>query len=203
MSAVTAPTITLPGTTSMFLRRFSVPEYHRMIDAGVFAKDDRFELLDGWIVSKMPHNPPHDLSVSLGLRQLSSRSPAPWFCRVQSAITLATSEPEPDIAVVHGPERRYTASHPTPPDIGMLLEVADSTLDDDRQEKGALYAQARISQYWIVNLRDRCVEVYSDPTGPSTAPAYRQRQVYGVADAAPLVVAGQSFGAIAVADLLP
>src|SRR5438552_1369653 len=114
MSAVMTANVPIPGTVSLFLRRFSVDEYHRMITAGVFAKNDQFELLDGWIVAKMPHHPPHDLAVSLSLRHLLARLPVYWFCRIQSAITLLTSEPEPDLAIVEGPGRRYAASHPTP-----------------------------------------------------------------------------------------
>ena len=203
MSAVISPRVSLPGTTSMFLRRFTVDEYHRMIDAGVFAKNDQFELLDGWIVAKMPHNPPHDLAVSLGLRQLTNSLPAPWFCRVQSAVTLATSEPEPDLAVVQGPERRFAASHPTPRDIALLVEVADSRLADDRREKGALYAQANIAEYWIVNLVDRRAEVYTDPSGPVVDPQYRQHRNFDVNESVPLTINGQLMAMIAVADLLP
>jgi Uma2 family endonuclease len=203
MSALITSKMRLPGTANLFLRRFSVDEYHRMIETGVFARADGFELLDGWIVSKMPHNPPHDLAVSLGLCQVGARLSTDWFCRVQSAITLATSEPEPDLAVVQGPERRYASRHPTPADIGVLIEMSDSSLADDRQEKGALYAQANIPQYWIVNLVDRHVEVYTDPTGPIHAPEYRQRRDYGPGDSVPLVVGGQTLASIPVAELLP
>lgn len=203
MSALISPKVSVPGTTSMFLRRFTVDEYHRMIDAGVFAKNDQFELLDGWIIAKMPHNPPHDLAVSLGLRQLTSWLPSPWFCRVQSAVTLATSEPEPDLAVVLGPERRFAASHLTPRDIALLIEVADSSLADDRREKGALYAQANIAEYWIVNLVDRRVEVYTNPTGPIVDPEYRQRRDFDATASVPLTINGQIVATIAVADLLP
>lgn len=203
MSSVISAQVSLPGTTSMFLRRFTLDEYHRMIGAGVFVKNDQFELLDGWIIAKMPHNPPHDLAVSLGLRQLTSCLPSPWFCRVQSAVTLTTSEPEPDLAVVLGPERRFAASHPTPSDIALLIEVADSSLADDRREKGALYAQANIAEYWIVNLVDRRVEVYTNPTGPVADPEYRQRRDFDANTSVPLTIHGQIVATIAAADLLP
>jgi Uma2 family endonuclease len=203
MSAINTSQVPFPGSTSLFLRRFSVDEYHRMIDTGVFAKDDRFELLDGWVIAKMPHNPPHDLSVSLGQKQLQTRLPAGWICRVQSAVTLPASEPEPDLAVVLGPERRYTACHPGPKEIDRLIEVSDSTLADDRSEKGAVYAQANIKEYWIINLVHQQVEVYTDPSGPVHDPAFRQRTVYGLHEAVPLIIDGQNLGAIPVTDLLP
>lgn len=74
--------------------------------------------------------------------------------RVQSAITLEDSEPEPDIAVVLGPEERYLEAHPTAPDIGLTVEVADTTLRLDGDFKDPLYARAKIPIYWIVNLVD-------------------------------------------------
>ncbi len=81
--------------------------------------------------------------------------------RMQSAITLSRSEPEPDAALVRGNARTYAKHHPKPPDIGLVIEVSDSTLDGDRIDKGRLYAEAGIVCYWIVNLVDRQIEIYS------------------------------------------
>ena len=93
--------------TPVPLRRFSVEEYHRLIDAGVFGADDRFELLEGWIVTKMVRNPPHDVPIALAQAALSPWLQAPWHLRIQSAITTAHSEPEPDLALMWGPPREY------------------------------------------------------------------------------------------------
>ena len=92
----------------------------------------------------MTHNPPHDLSVSLVNAELTARAPDGWVLRVQSAITTADSAPEPDVALVRGPLRRYARAHPGPRDIALLVEVADSTLVQDREEKARIYARARI-----------------------------------------------------------
>src|SRR5205823_2588074 len=105
--------------------------------------------------------------------------PPDWSLRIQSAITLSDSEPEPDLAVVRGDERRYAAHHPRPADVGLLIEVADSTLLGDRADKGRIYARAGIAIYWIVNLIDRQVEVYSAPSGSGDSSAYGQRTDYG------------------------
>src|SRR5207244_13321222 len=86
-----------------FMRRFTVDEYHRMIQNGVFADDDRFELLEGWIVAKMSKNPPHEVAVDKSHEAIRSCLPAGWRVRSQSAITTNDSEPEPDLAVVRGP----------------------------------------------------------------------------------------------------
>src|SRR4051812_40189587 len=89
------------------LRRFTVDEYHRMIRTGILTEDDPVELLEGWIVLKMPHNPPHDATVDQSREVLQAALPAGWRVRVQSAITLSDSEPEPDLVVVPGPAARY------------------------------------------------------------------------------------------------
>lgn len=85
----------------------------------------------------------------------------------------------------------------------MLVEVSLASLDRDRNDKGRIYARARITCYWIVNLVDRQVEVYSDPTGPDAAPRFRQQQDYRPGDAVPLVIDGAEVGRVAVNDLLP
>jgi Uma2 family endonuclease len=182
--------------------RLSVAQYHRMIELGILTENDRVELLDGWILPKMTHNPPHDATVSFAQAELQPRVPGEWLVRIQSAITLATSEPEPDVAVVRGPARRYVRSHPRPRDIAVLIEVADATLVYDRVAKGELYARARIPVYWIINLVDARIEVYADPRA-GKAPAYRRRQNYGPNEAVPLILAGQEIGSIPVRDLLP
>ena len=97
------------------VRRFTVDEYHRLIETGVLGEDDDVELLEGWIVPKMARTPTHDALISFIMnRSLSPRLPSGWFCRGQSAITTTESEPEPDIAVVRGSELDYLSRHPGP-----------------------------------------------------------------------------------------
>src|SRR5262249_30190275 len=129
--------------------------------------------------------------------------PPGWDLRVQSAITLKESEPEPDFAVVRGDESAYLARHPGPADIGLVIEVSDSTLDGDRADKGRIYARAGIASYWIVNLIDRQVEVYTAPSGPTANPAFGQRVDYRVGDSVALVLDGASVAQVAVQELLP
>jgi Uma2 family endonuclease len=184
-------------------RRLSVSEYQTLIHSGHFAHDENFELLEGWMVPKMSRNPPHDLSMTLVLRFLGKLLPANWFCRPQAAITTADSQPEPDVAVVLGPERRYGDHHPGPAEIAIVVEAADSTLADDRNVKGGIYARAGIEVYWIVNLVDRCVEVYTEPTGSGENARYRAHEVFSNGQSLPWRVGGGDCGTIAVADLLP
>lgn len=185
------------------VRRFTVEEYHRMIEAGVFAEDERFELLDGWIISQPAQTPPHATVIGLAHDALRGMLPAGWRVRVRSAITTADSEPEPDLAIVRGAARDYLGRHPGPQDIVLLIEVADSTLAKDRGLKGRLYARAGIPTYWIINLVDARVEIYTDPTGPDSTPGYRQLQTIGPGDFVPLVVEGRETGQFAAQELLP
>lgn len=184
-------------------RRFSVAEYHRLIASGVLTEDDNVELLNGYLVHKMSRNPPHDSALQLLLAALPPRLPGGWTLRLQSAVTLAASEPEPDGAVVRGGPRTYAGRHPGPADCGLVIEVADSTLAADRADKGLLYAEAGIPEYWIVNIVDSQVEVYTRPSGPGATPAYASRQDYPTGAAVPLVLGGQTVGTLPVADLLP
>jgi Uma2 family endonuclease len=184
------------------IRPFTVAEYHRMIALGIFTEDDPVELLEGWITPKMPRNPPHDGTLDRAEDALACRLPDGWRVRSQKAITLADSEPEPDIAVVPGPAARFLQQHPGPADLALLVEVSDTTLLHDRNDKGRIYARAGIGVYWIVNLVDVRIEVYSDPTGPCPAPAYRQRRDYGLTDAVPLSIGGHSVGPVLVAEIL-
>lgn len=182
------------------LRRFTVEEYHRAIEADVFGADARVELLEGWIVCKMTHNPLHDSTVDRVQENLRDRISRDWRVRVQSAITTSDSEPEPDITIARGPATRYAKRHPGAKDIALIVEVADSSIDRDRNEKGPLYARAGISVYWIVNLGESVIEVFSKP---GRARRYGQLQRYRIGEAVPLIIGGKSLPAIPVKELLP
>ncbi len=188
----------LPGQASY---RFTVEQYRRMAETGILTEEDRVELLEGWIIPKMTHLPPHDASISLTQTELYPRLPPDWILRIQSAINTDDSEPEPDIAVVRGPARRYARAHPKQKDIGMLVEVAESSLAEDRVRKGRLYARARIPIYWIINLIEGIIEVYTNPRG-GKEPRYTERRDYLPEDKIPLVLNGKEVARLAVRDLL-
>src|SRR5947209_14046669 len=110
MSAIIAPPI---GTTPPYpVCKWTVDAYHHLIQAGLLTEDDNVELLEGWIVPKMPHNPPHDGTIQSTGEAVDRRLPAGWKVRVQSAVTTGDSEPEPDLAVVRGDARTYFHRHP-------------------------------------------------------------------------------------------
>lgn len=184
-------------------RRLTVDEYHQMIRAGVLVDGEPVELLEGWMIKKMAHGVRHDSVMDALEAVLPGLLPADWFVRCQRAVTLPDSEPEPDYAVVRGPRTRYRERHPGPGDIGLVIEVADSSLPLDRQAKGRIYARAAIPVYWIVNLPERRVEVYTAPSGPAAAePAYACRQDYVPGSAVPVELDGTLVGSLPVADFL-
>jgi Uma2 family endonuclease len=184
-------------------RRFSVSEYHRLIELGILTEDDNLELLEGYLVHKMTRNPPHDAALQRGNRTWIRLLPPSWDVRVQSAITLADSEPEPDFAIVRGDVQSYSSRHPSPADIALVVEVADATLPGDRDDKGRIYARAGIPRYWIVNVNDQQVEEYSSPSGPGPDPKYAQRVDYQAGDTISLSLGGMAVVQVAVRDLLP
>ncbi|VTT97391.1 Uncharacterized protein OS=Chroococcidiopsis thermalis PCC 7203 GN=Chro_3539 PE=4 SV=1: Uma2 [Gemmataceae bacterium] len=125
-------------------RRFTVDEYHRMIQQGILAHGEPVEPLEGWVVRKTSHGTPHDSAIGTLEGLLLGLLPAGWFQRSQRAVTLADSEPEPDLAVVRGPRGRYRDAHPGPANIAILIEVSDSSLRTDRVGMTRVYAGAGV-----------------------------------------------------------
>ncbi len=197
------PSVTRNELPLLPMRKFTVDEYHKMAQAGVFKSGDPFELLEGWIVTKMTRNPPHDATIQIVNRLLRQHLPPGWDIRIQSAVTTADSEPEPDLAAVQGSERTYLHRHPGPADVALLVEVADSSLAQDREEKGRIYARAAIGIYWIVNLVDEQIEVYTSPSGAAPLPSYHQRRDYPPGESLPFVLQGREIASIPVRELLP
>lgn len=178
-------------------------QYHAAIAAGVFTDGDPIELLEGLLVEKMSKNPPHVIALAKLLRHIAAMVPAGWSLRSQDPITLDDGEPEPDLAVIRGAAEDYPEAHPTPRDVALLVEVSDTTLDRDRGIKLRSYARAGLPVYWIVNLIDRCFEVYASPDASASTPTYRTRTTFGAGDDVPLVIAGVACGKVRVADVLP
>jgi Uma2 family endonuclease len=170
-----------------------------MIHKGILSEDQPVELLDGWLTEKMPKNPRHRVATRLTREALERILPADWYVDSQEPITLATSEPEPDVVVVRGHTRRYLDRHPGPDNVGLVVEVADASLEHDQTLKLRLYAEAGIAVYWIVNLVESRVEVYTDPT----AGGYRQRVIHSKDDSLVMTLGDVEIGAIPVGDIIP
>src|SRR5262249_53273480 len=151
----------------------TVDEYERLAEANVL-DDDRVALIDGYLVRKMPKSPPHIFTVAAILKALEPSLPGRG-CRKEAPVRNPNfDKPEPDVSALRGSMKEYRDRLAGPKDVGVLVEVSDSTLERDRGEKRSAYAGGRIPVYWIVNLVDRQVEVYSNPR----ARRYRSSQVY-------------------------
>jgi Uma2 family endonuclease len=203
-------TIVAPGfngltsdVPSLPIMRLSVEQYHKMMQAGILRSGDPVELLEGWLVVKMSKNPPHVFANSRLHDLLLQMVPTGWFVNSQDPITTLESEPEPDASVIRGDRRDFLAGHPTPQDVALIGEVADSSLAYDRGIKKRIYARAAIPIYWIINLEDRFIEVYTDPTGPAEVPDYRGHEVYRENDLVPIILDGKEIGTMEVKSLLP
>ncbi len=150
--------------TSTKVRLWTVEEYHRMIEAGILTPSDRVELIEGNIVSMAAKNPPHAATNLCAADYLKQLLAGLALVRIQDPIQLSQySEPEPDIAIVALNARKYIDHHPTPAEVLLLIEVADTSLQDDRMIKAPLYAKAGILEYWILDVNTRQVYVFRDP----------------------------------------
>jgi Uma2 family endonuclease len=195
--------VVVPEGTWDSLKRFTVAEYHAMIDAGVFAEDEDFELLEGLIVRKMTKHPPHWIATGLLRDALIALGIPGFFVHSQDPVTTSDSEPEPDLALVRGERRDYLAGNPDPLQAPLVIEVADSSLTRDRRWKKRIYARASIPVYWIVNLIDRQVEVFTQPGGNVEQPDYAGCQIIPATGHVPVVIDGREVGQIAVQAILP
>jgi Uma2 family endonuclease len=184
--------------------RLTVDQYVKMIIAGIFPPEAHVELLGGILVEQTIKYAPHNFTVmQLGI--LVGRSlPDAWMLREEKSLVLGRSwRPEPDVAVIRGPNQLYRAVDPKASDVGMLVEVSESTYAYDRGVKWRAYAAARIPIYWIVNLPERQIEVYCDPVGRGKSASYRKSATFGPEDEIPVVIDGQEVGRLAVRDILP
>jgi Uma2 family endonuclease len=189
--------------TSEPLFPLTVDDYHELIRAGKLSDDDPVELLEGMLVYKMTKNPPHTFSNTMVRLAIEALLPAGFHYRSQDPVTLSDGEPEPDGAVARGQMEDYMTRHPGPAEVPLIIEVADASLDRDRGIKLRSYARAEIAEYWIVNLVDHQVEVYSDPDPAAPGgPTYRGRAVHARGASVPLKLAGSHLGDVPVASLL-
>ena len=187
-----------PGPAS---RRWSRAEYYQMAELGWF-NGQRAELIGGEVVVVNPQKHPHASTVDQVAEILRDTFSAGYWVRMQLPLSIAaSSEPEPDVAVVSGERAEYT-DHPT--SAVLVVEVSDTTLQFDRSRKMSLYAQAGIRDYWIVNLIDRVLEVYREPVEDGGQPfGFRYRDVRRLSPDEKVAPLEKPESGIAVAALLP
>jgi Uma2 family endonuclease len=144
--------------------RFNVAEYYRMAETGVLKPGTRVELLDGRIIDMSPIGPLHGGLVNRLNRLFNRLAKGRWLVSAQNPLRLDDhSEPEPDVMLLKPAADDYTSRHPQPDDVFLLVEVSDTTLDYDREEKLPAYGRAGIREVWIVNMNDRVIEIHREP----------------------------------------
>ena len=189
--------------TERLLRRFSIDEYHKMGEVGILKEDERVELIDGVITKMSPIGSEHAACVNKLNRLFSTLlPPEDATISVQNPIILDDgAEPEPDIALLKPRDDAYASGHPRPNDVLLIVEVADTSVDDDRTIKLPRYAAAGIPEMWLVNLPDRKIEVYQIPVGAEADAGYKIRVEYRLGE----TLSPEAFPnvKISVADVLP
>ena len=178
-------------------RRFTVDDYHRMGQTGILLPDDRVELIDGEVVAMTPIGPRHSACIDRANRALVLLVADRAIVRVQSSVRLNRyNEPEPDLVLLRPQADFYASRLPGPADILLIIEVAESSADYDREVKSPLYAGAGVPEYWLVDLNTRQLVCYSDPADG----AYRALRRHSPGESVPPLLLPAC--PIAVADLI-
>lgn len=165
--------------SQVMTKRFTVDEYHRLVELGFLTEDDGIELIRGELVQMAAKGTPHSVCNTKLIQQLDRLIGDRAVVRGQEPITLPNhSEPEPDAVIAQGQPDDYLANHPYSDNILLVIEVSDSTLDYDQTTKLSLYAEAQIEHYWIFNLVADQLERYSCPYQDAQGRfGYRTKQI--------------------------
>ncbi|MGD9561488.1 MAG: Uma2 family endonuclease [Pyrinomonadaceae bacterium] len=195
---VTEPPAPVNGSPKRY--RWTASEYYQMADMGFF-KGKRVELIRGEIIEMAPMKTPHATAVRLVREALTKVFGKGYLIDSQLPLSLGRADqPEPDVAVVEGDPRDFADAHPT--SAKLVVEVSDSTLRFDRMTKAELYAENRIDEYWIVNLKQRCLEVYRRPVKDKNF-GFAYTEIFVVREGEAVSPLAKPKKKIKVADILP
>jgi Uma2 family endonuclease len=195
----TSPTTTPSPDLIARLYRLTVRQYDQMIASAIIAEEEPVELIEGLLVAKMGRNRPHVQAGKKGFRAIERVLPGGWHVSKEDPIVVSDgSKPEPDLAVVRGEIEGYDQRDVTASDVALVIEIAESSLSVDRTDMNRIYSANGIPVYWIVNLIDHQLEIYTDPTPAG----YRTTKVLDANQNVELILDGVEVGPIAVADLL-
>jgi Uma2 family endonuclease len=201
MSTATQPPSIVESFQGFIPYRISIEQYEAMVASGVFTSEDRFELIEGLLVAKMTKYPPHSV-VTQNCGKILDRTlyGKGWHARTEEPIRIPTrsSEPEPNVTVARGDVLDYVEKHPDAEDIALVVEVSDTSLQKDHR-LAKTYGAAGIPFYWIIDIPDRQLEVFSSPVNG----VYSVHQILLETESVDLVIEGRILGRIGVAELLP
>lgn len=178
--------------------QLTVDDYELMIDSGALTEDDPIELLEGYLVPKTPKYPLHDSTIDFMQGLLLALNLEGWIVRVQNSLRTSDSVPEPDLVVARGTPATYRRRHPTGRDVGLVIEVAESSVRHDRK-KAAIYARAAVPEYWIVSLDDWQLERMTQPQEDGT---YAATEILKADGEVPVILEGREVGRLALRELL-
>jgi Uma2 family endonuclease len=195
----------LPGTSTWTpapLYRMTLDEYEAMVASGAFKGRNRFHLINGYLVEKMTQNPPHVVADMRCGQELDRVVPRGWHVRPGKPVRIPMpgrdSEPEPGRCIVRGKIEDYER-HPGPGDVALIVEIADSSLAEDRKLVAEVYGPGGIPVCWIVDVNARRIEVYTR-RGPQ---GYGPPEFFGEGQSISVVIGSRVRGRIAVDDILP
>ncbi|HTQ39117.1 MAG TPA: Uma2 family endonuclease [Pirellulales bacterium] len=183
--------------------RITLDEYRRRAAKGGHSTSNTFELLEGVVVPKCRQTLRHETAVEKLRDYIGIMIPNGWHLLVQQPIACGDSQPEPDLASVCDVLDEYANRPPKAENVSLVVEVADGSLLADRTLKGRIYARAGVVCYWLLNLIDSQLEVFSNPSGPVPMPGYREKRVYRTEDKLSLVIGLDDLGTVRVGDILP
>jgi Uma2 family endonuclease len=184
-------------------RDLGVDEYRQKAALGELGESSPEELLEGNIVRKESQSLRHEASLEAFQQLFKVMLPEGTHARIQQPLDLGESKPEPDVAVVRNTLDNYATRHPVATEVSLIVEVADASLAKDRRLKARIYARAGILTYWLLNVMDRQLEIFTNPSGPVQMPGYHEHRTYRVEDRISLVIGLSDLGTIRIGDLIP
>ena len=177
-------------SVQLLRRKFTVKQYHKMVESGILSEDDQVELIRGEIIEMSPIGTRYAACVRRFNNLLSRRLSGRVIVDTQNPVELSeTSEPQPDVVLLQLRADFYETAHPQPEDIFLIVEIAATTVKYDCEVKISLYAEESITEVWLVDINGECVEVYREPTPGG----YQNIQTFG---------RGQNLSALAFSDVM-
>ena len=184
-------------------RDLGVDEYRQKAALGELGESSPEELLEGNSVPKERQSLRHEASLDALQQLFKVMLPEGMHARIQQPLDLGDSKPEPDVAVVRNTLDNYATRHPVATEVSMIVEVADASLVKDRRLKARIYSRAGILTYWLLNVMDSQLEVFTNPSGPVPMPGYQEHRTYRIEDRISLVIGLNDLGTIRIGDLIP
>ena len=182
--------------------KITVDDYRRQMALGKMSQGNA-ELLEGVVVSKARRSLRHEGALEKIQEVVGKLLPEGWHLRIMQPLVTADSLPEPDAAVASNTLDDYATCPPRPDQVPLVIEAAEGSLVSDRRLKGRIYARAGIINYWVLNLIDSQLEVFTNPSGPVAMPGYREQRIFRLEDKISLVIGLDDLGTIRVADIIP